>query len=79
MYHIAMRSTFGAQNGGDAMMANKLRELRGDMSQNEVAVAWGISKSAWAMYERGERSPRDEIKVRIANFFGKSVQEIFFT
>ena len=79
MYHIAVQSTFGAQNGGDTMMANKLRELRGDMSQNEVAVALGISKSAWAMYERGERSPRDEIKVRIANFFGKSVQEIFFT
>lgn len=56
----------------------KLRLLRGSKSQDEIAKEIGITKSSWAMYERNERVPRDEVKIRIANFFGKSVQEIFF-
>lgn len=56
----------------------KLKELRGDRSQEEMANAIGITKSSWAMYERNERVPRDEVKVKIAKYFGKSVQEIFF-
>jgi DNA-binding XRE family transcriptional regulator len=55
-----------------------LKDLRGDRSQSEMAAAVGVTKSAWAMYERGERVPRDEVKRRIAAYFGKSVQEIFF-
>ena len=55
-----------------------LRELRGNKTQDEIAKDLGITKSAWAMYERGERVPRDEIKVKIAKFFGKSVEELFF-
>ncbi len=56
----------------------KLRELRGAKSQESVARAVGITKSAWAMYERNERVPRDEVKVRIADHFHRTVQEIFF-
>lgn len=55
-----------------------LKELRGNRTQSSIAKAIGITKSSWAMYERNERMPRDEVKIRIANFFGKSVQEIFF-
>lgn len=55
-----------------------LRGLRGGKTQEEVANDLGITKSSWAMYERDERIPRDEIKVRIANYFGKSVQELFY-
>lgn len=55
-----------------------LRQLRGEQTQVEVATAIGITKSSWAMYERGERIPRDEVKRRIAAYFGKTVQEIFF-
>ena len=55
-----------------------LRGLRGDKSQEQIASELGITKSAWAMYERNERTPRDEIKVRIAHYFQKTVQEIFF-
>lgn len=65
---------------GDAMNASViLKDLRGQRSQSEMAAAVGVTKSAWAMYERGERVPRDEVKRRIAAYFGKSVQEIFFT
>lgn len=56
----------------------KLRELRGDKSQEAMAQEVGVTKSAWAMYERNERIPRDEVKVRIANYFHRTVQEIFF-
>lgn len=56
-----------------------LRTLRGDKTQEEVAKELGITKSSWAMYERDERVPRDEIKVRIAHYFDKTVQEIFYT
>ena len=60
-------------------IARKLVELRGDRSRQEVSNALGISLSALAMYENGDRIPRDETKVRIATYYGKSVEEIFFT
>ena len=58
--------------------ADMLKELRGVKSQAEIASSVGVTKSSWAMYERGERVPRDEVKVKIAKYFGKSVQEIFY-
>lgn len=56
----------------------QLKQLRGSMSQDEISRKIGITKSSWAMYERGERVPRDEVKIKIANYFNKTVQEIFF-
>lgn len=55
-----------------------LRNLRGNRSLAEVADKLEITVSALAMYERGERRPRDEIKVRIAQFYGRSVGSVFF-
>lgn len=60
-------------------IAVKLRELRGDIPRETVCKAIGISESALAMYENGQRIPRDGIKISIAKFYGKSVQSIFFT
>lgn len=57
----------------------KLISLRGTKTQREVATELNISISALAMYEQGNRIPRDEIKLRIASYYGKSVQEIFFS
>ena len=56
-----------------------LSALRGDKTQEEVATANGISISALSMYEQGNRIPRDEVKVRLARYYQKSVEEIFFT
>ena len=56
----------------------KLKKLRGTKSQQEVANDIGITKSALAMYERDERIPRDEVKVRIANYYGVSLMFLFF-
>ena len=57
----------------------KLRALRGSRTQQEIADDLNITKSAWAMYEKDQRIPRDEVKVRIANYFGETVQAIFYT
>lgn len=59
-------------------IGKRLVDLRGDRTQESVADALNISTSAIGMYERGERIPRDSVKILIANFYGKSVQEIFF-
>lgn len=56
----------------------RLRELRGNIARSFVADACGVSVSALSMYENGDRIPRDDVKVRIAKFFGKSVQQIFY-
>jgi len=60
------------------MTGEKLSRLRGNRSRAEVANAVGISISALTMYELGNRTPRDEIKVRLANYYKKPVCEIFF-
>lgn len=59
------------------IVAEKLVKLRGDKSRETVAKACGISISALAMYERGERIPRDDIKVRLAEYYNRSVNFIF--
>ncbi len=56
-----------------------LRRRRGDRSMAEIAGCLGITVSALAMYERGERMPRDEIKERIAALYGCSVGSLFFS
>lgn len=59
-------------------IGNKLRMMRGDKLQIKVAADIGISKSAMAMYEGGERVPRDEIKEKIAEYYGTTVGSLFF-
>lgn len=61
-----------------AAIGATLRELRGNLSRLTVASACGISVSALTMYETGQRVPRDEIKVKLARFYGKAVETIFF-
>lgn len=59
-------------------IGRKLTELRGNRTQGEVARNVGISVSALAMYEKGERIPRDNIKIRLAEYFEKPIAVIFF-
>ena len=54
-----------------------LRKAEGK-SRKEVADAVGVTRSAIAMYERGERVPKDDIKAKIAAYYKKSVTYIFF-
>ncbi len=55
-----------------------LVRLRGDKTQEKVANDNGISVSSLGMYETEKRIPRDETKIKLANYYKKSVQEIFF-
>lgn len=57
---------------------DRLRELRGSRTQAEVAEAVGISTSAYASYEQGVRIPKDNVKIKLAKYYRKSVSYIFF-
>lgn len=60
-------------------IGERLVKLRGEKTQHEVSKAIGISVSALSMYERGERIPRDNIKIRISAYYKKPISKIFFT
>jgi putative transcriptional regulator len=58
--------------------AKKLIQLRGEKTREVVANAVGVSISALQMYENAQRMPKDDIKVRLANYYEVSVQDLFF-
>lgn len=55
-----------------------LIDLRGDNTQEKVAKDLGIATSTLGMYETEKRVPRDSIKLRIAEYYQKPIQYIFF-
>lgn len=59
------------------MILKQLREKAG-ITLAEMSDGVGISQSAAAMYESGKRIPRDEIKIRIAKYYGLTVEAIFY-
>jgi len=59
------------------IIGKRLRELRGNISQEKVAKACEIPVIVLNMYERGERIPRDEIKLKLAAFYNVKVENIF--
>lgn len=61
-----------------AETGRRLRDLRGSMTIREAANAVNVSPSSWYQYEMGDRTPRDEVKIRIAEYFGVKVADIFF-
>ena len=67
------------QKANAVRIGQKLRALRGIRTRRGVAKELGISYSALCNYEIGLRIPTDAIKVRIAEYYGQSVQNIFFS
>ena len=61
-----------------AEIGKRLISLRGTRTQEEVAKAVNISTAAIGMYERGERIPRDEVKIDLAKFYDVTVQSLFY-
>lgn len=51
---------------------------RTGLSGEKAAADLGISASALAKYESGERTPRDEVKIKLADYYKQTVQAIFF-
>ena len=60
-------------------IGKRLRELRGDRKQRVVAREMGITPMALSNYERGKMLPRDDKKIVLAEYYGKTVEQIFFT
>ena len=59
-------------------IGEKLVYLRGKRTQIEVARALGISVSALSMYETNRRVPRDEIKIRISDYYDVNICDLFY-
>lgn len=61
-------------------IAEKLKKLRYDigLSQEEVSKRIGIRQNSLAQYGNGRRIPRDEIKLKIADFYEVDVGWLFY-
>lgn len=70
-----MLSRYNPVENGERL--KKLR-LNAGLKIEAVAAGCDISASALALYESGERNPRDDVKINLANFFKTNVQDIFY-
>lgn len=72
------------QKGGEALSDNyigdnlKLLRKRKGLKQCEVAKALGVGITTYNAWENNVNKPRDEMKVKIAEYYGLSVGYIFF-
>ena len=57
-------------------IGERIREIRGEVLQEELAVYLGISQGQLSKIERGKMAPTVEILVRLSDKFGKSVDWI---
>lgn len=55
-----------------------LFQLRGELSRTYVSKQIGITPQMLGMIERGDRNPSLELAKSIADFYGKTVEELFF-
>ena len=56
----------------------KCRFERGEMTQQELANEVGVTRLTIHSIETGKFMPSTLLSLKIAEFFGKSVEEIFF-
>lgn len=62
-------------------VGNHLRRLRfehGELSQDALARAVGITRQTIVALEGGRYAPSLELAMRLAHFFGRTVDEVFF-
>ena len=50
-------------------IGDRLRELRGEMSQKDAANLIGMKQQAWALYEKGQSSPGAKLIQKICCAF----------
>lgn len=60
-----------------APILKKLREEKG-VSAADVAEAIGSTEKSIKEYEAGQRIPRDEMKIKIAEYYGVECCKIFY-
>ena len=64
----------------DSPIANQIRTLRfmaGEMSQAELGQKIGVTRQTIAAIEAGKYSPSLEAAFRIAQVFGKPLEDVF--
>ena len=72
------------QEGGNNLEGNyiaaNLKELRKrkGVTQAEIARALGVPATTYNAWETGQNIPRDDMKVAIAEYYGRTVGFIFF-
>lgn len=66
---------------GQSPVDNRLRRLRfehGEMTQDALARAVGITRQTIVALEAGRYAPSLELALRLADVFGRRVDEVFF-
>lgn len=60
-------------------MKNCMEEFRKDrgLNQEELAVALGVSRQTIISLEKGRYNPSLQLAFKIANYFGKQIEDIF--
>ena len=53
---------------------SRLRKLRGNRSRKRISRELGITEGALQAYESGKRQPRDEVRLRVALYYGVPVR-----
>lgn len=51
----------------------RLKQLRGEKTQEKVADDLGLSRRAYSSYETGDREPPKDVLIKLADYFGVSV------
>ena len=59
-------------------IGERLRTLRAGKTQEEVAKAVGVSAMAISQYEAGKRVPQDKVKIKLSDYYGESVEALFY-
>lgn len=59
-------------------VGRRLRSLRGAKTLQTVSNETGLGVSALTMYELGQRMPRDEAKIILSEYYGMSIDTLFF-
>ena len=62
-------------------IGKRLTALRKNLGQSRAYVARkiGVSYSAMVTYEKSIHIPGDRVKIALANYYGVTVEELFFT
>lgn len=60
------------------IVGKRLIALRGNRTQQEVAEAIGVTKASISNYETGKKTPRDPVKCKLAEYYKRRVDTIFF-
>ena len=62
----------------DKLIGQRLKEIRGERTQTDMAKLCDVSQSAWAQWERGEKRITLDHAAIIATASGKSLDWIVF-